>query len=262
MGGKQCLFDVEGLRQFAEMKPPGPAETREHAIPGIRPLLQRHHAQGLGHMVIGHGQNTLRSGFQAAAEGVSQRAEGGVGRGWIQGELATERLIRRQSAKDDVGIGDGGRGAPLAIAGGSGPRARGGRTDKQGPAGVEAGEGPSTGPNGMHGNHGHGHGIGANAALMGELGGAVDQGDVRGRAAHVEAQDPGEGEVLGQGGEPRHAAGGPGQKQLHGETGRIGGGDGAPMGGHDGQARRAEARLEALQVGCHEGAKAGVEPGG
>ncbi len=88
--------------------------------------------------------------------------------------MPTEGLIRGQASEYHVGIGDRRRRTPLPVAGRSRAGARGGRSHLQGSAVIQAGNGTPAGANGVHGQHGHGHGVGAYAAFLGQLGRPVD----------------------------------------------------------------------------------------
>ena len=111
---------------------------------------------------------------------------------------------------------------------------------------IGAGKGTPAGANGVHGQHGNGHGVGAYAAFLGQLGRPVDQGHVGGGASHVKAQHRVHREGLGHGGNAGDAAGGAREQQLYRVAGREGGRQGPTMGGHDGQARGPQSLVKAL----------------
>ena len=55
-----------------------------------------------------------------AAEPVGEGGDGPVGGVGVEGHAAAEEIVGVEAAEDQVGVGDGGLGAALAVAGGAG----------------------------------------------------------------------------------------------------------------------------------------------
>ena len=170
------------------MRRTGAAEGDEREGARIDPLLDRHDADRIRHVLVAdahHGRGRLDP---VEAELRAQRVEHGAGAPGIERELASEEEGGIEAAEHHVGVGDRGALAALAVAGRAGHRARALRAHLEEAAGVDPADRASARADRARRHAGHAHG---QAELDLEVRGVErlsvdDQADVAARAAHVE----------------------------------------------------------------------------
>ena len=201
-----------------------------------------------------------------AAEAPGDGGDGPVRGVGVQGHAAAEEVVGVEAAEDQVGVGDGGLGAALAVAGGAGRSAGTLRADAQHAALVDPGERAAAGADGADVDH---RDLDRHAPFDLERGGerllAADHGGDVGRgAAHVERDqmvDAGEAGDVAAGDD---AAGGAGDQHLdrgggggvQGHLAAVGADDhgvGADAGGIEALAHHAQAAGDdGLEIGVGE----------
>ena len=98
----------------------GAAEGAEREVARVEAALDQHRAQGADHVVVGDADDGERGVGDAAAEPVGEAGDGRVGGVGVEGHAAAEELVGVEAAEDQVGVGDRGLRAALAVAGGAG----------------------------------------------------------------------------------------------------------------------------------------------
>ena len=97
---------------------------------------------------------------------------------FIQAELSAQEAFSVHTAKEQVGIRHGGRGASPAVADGAGNRAGTLMSHAQSAARIQASQRPSTRTHRMDVEDRHGHGQITQRGLMGRAGTSVEQTDI------------------------------------------------------------------------------------
>ena len=182
-----------------------------------------------------------------------------------ESHLAAEEVVGIQPAEHEVGVGDGGRIAAPAVAGGAGLGARALRPHLEGAAGIGARDAAAAGADGGDVDHRHQHRIAADPGVArgGLVVAAVDHdADVGAGAAHVEGDEAPALGMLRRPGAAEHAGGRPRHERddrhvRHHRRSRD-----APVRPHDVEvardARLLQPILEAAHVVAHLGADEGV----
>ena len=194
----------------------GAAEGAEREVARVEAALDQHRAQGTDHVVVGDADDGEGRVGHAAAEASGDAGDGRVRGVGVEGHAAAEEVVGVEAAEDEIGVGDGGLGAALAVAGGAGCRAGTLRADAQHAALVDPGERAAAGADGADVDH---RDLDRHAPFDLERGGerlpAADHGGDVGRgAAHVERDqmvDAGEPGDVAAG---DHAAGRAGDQHL------------------------------------------------
>ena len=185
-----------------------PSTPRSTVTPPQRPQHRR----------VGHLDHAQRRGRRRHAHGRGERRDHVVGRAGVQVDIATEDTVRIHVAQRQVGVGHGRSLAALGVAG----RARegaGALRPHHERAVIEPGDGAAAGPDGLHCHHGLAQGSAAEGAVARDLRrAALDQADIGGGAAHVEADgalDPQRpGHAAGRGHACGGARGGKSERQV------------------------------------------------
>ena len=180
---------VEYVDQPAEQQRPGAAEGREREVTDVETTLHGDLAQRVGLVPRRDLEDAGGTGLRGQAELLGQRLHPGLRGVDIEGNLAAEQ-VRGDAAQVDVGVGDGDVHAPLGVAQRAGIRAGRVRTDLEGALGREPGDRAAAGADGHDVDHRDLARVGADTALGGERGFAVDDdADVGRGAAAVAGED-------------------------------------------------------------------------
>ncbi|MNE04012.1 hypothetical protein D3C80_965330 [compost metagenome] len=115
-----------------------------------------HPADAVDHVQVDQGGNAKRGAFHADAQRFGDLEADGVQRRLaVQANAATEQCAVRQVTQGQVGIGDGGFSAALAIAHRAGRGASAAWADLEHAELVEVGDGATAGAQGFHLDHRH-----------------------------------------------------------------------------------------------------------
>ena len=191
----------------------------------------------------------------------------------VEPHPAPEKVVGVEVAEDEVGVGDGGRGPAEAVADGPGRGARGVGADAQ-DAGLDARDRAPAGADldqvdGLDVHRDAAPGLEPDPVQLeladGLRAAAGDQGELRGRPAHVEGDEVGVARELAVRRGHEGAGGRSGFDHAHGKAGhRLRGGD-AAAGLHDEEppavVERPERLLEAPEVVAHRGHHVRVDDG-
>ena len=113
------------------------AKAQQRKSPRIDAAPQRHQPDAIGHLQIDHAGDAGRS----LQPGQAKRRRNPIDRGFRGGAVertgAAHEGIGVQISEHDIGVGDGGRDAAIAVAGRPRHRARAFGTDAQGLAGID-----------------------------------------------------------------------------------------------------------------------------
>ncbi len=161
------------------------------------------------------------------------------------------------AAEQHVGVGDGGRPA-VAVTGWPGPRARRVRAHLVAAA-LEVQDGPAAGRDRMDGQHRGAHPDAGDLRLVLPLQLPREVGHVGGRAAHVEADDPGKAGRPRRLGHADDAAGRAGQDRVLAAEARRAGK--ATVGLHEQQPDAAQLGGDLIHVALEDGRQVGVHHG-
>ena len=193
--------DAELARQCVGVQRSGAAEGDEHELAGIVAALHGHQAHRADHVGVGDLHDAGGGGDRVERQWRGHAVGDGLARGGgVQRHLAAEEERGVQPAEDQVGVGDGRRGAAAAVAGRARPRACAARAHAERAARVDPRFAAATGADLHQIDHRRADGIAAAAALaerghrLGadlDLGGqpelaVLDEADLGGRPAHVE----------------------------------------------------------------------------
>ena len=254
--GNEHARDLQGVREGAGVERASASEGNQREVAGIVAALDGDDANGL-----------LHGGLNDAQDAGGELFDGGEGSlpllhvlqhaGAVEGDGASHEAVGVEAAEGEVGVGDGGLGA-AAEADGAGIGAGGFGAYAEETAGVEASDGAAAGAGGVDVEHGHADGDAGDDGLVADVGaGGVDEEDIGGGAAHVEADDLIEAGEACELVRSDHSAGGSGE---HGSNRLRGGdarGDDAAGGLHDFEAA---AGVVLRDVGC-EGGDVGADFG-
>ena len=258
--------DLELVRQRGGVHRACPAEGQQRVAPRVHAPLDRHHAERPDHLLVGDADDSLGRLDLAQAELVAQRADRLPGRVDVQRDAAGEVGVRREVAEQQVGVGNGRLGAAPAVAGRTGLRPGRARAHTERTAGVAPADRAAAGADGVHVDHRQLDRAPLDLARVGppHLAG-VDDADVAGGAAHVDADRVGvagaPGEQAGAdrtAGRPREHAPGPGPRGLRRLRRAAGGAHHLRLR----QAAVAAGLREAAEVAAEEGGEVGVDHGG
>ena len=155
------------------------------------PTLHRDDAERASHVLVGQPNHATGRLQPAAAQPLCQRVHGLDGGRLVQWEIPAQHRIRRDSAQNEVGIGDGGLDTPPAIARRPGLSPGGLRTDQQQTPCVHPRNGATTRSNGVDVNGSNHQRPSANTALVGERYFTVHQRHIGRCSSHVEGQQIG-----------------------------------------------------------------------
>ena len=120
MGRHHDLGHVEHRRDLGAVQRTGAAEGDQREVARVEALLHRLGADGVGHVAVDDGEHAFGRLVLVHAEGLGklrQRLVGPLGR---ESHLAAEEVVGIQPAEHEVGVGDRGRIAAPAVAGGAG----------------------------------------------------------------------------------------------------------------------------------------------
>ena len=253
----QHAGDAELGGQFAGVHRAGAAKRHEGEVAGVVAAFQRDGADGALHIGIDDADDAQGGVGGRGANAGGKVAEQVVRPFPVQRHSPAEEAVGAQAAQRQVGVGYGNLRA-LAVAGGAGVGAGGLRADRQGAAGVDAGDGTAAGAHGVNFNHRDADRVAAQAGGGGFLDAAGAEGYVGGGAAHIQCDDVGiAGLDAGVEG-AHHAAGRAAEDSAHRLFGGQAGGDAAAGGLHNTQAA-AQHGFQPGQVAGHHGAYVGVD---
>ncbi len=247
------------------MQRPGAAERHQREAARVDAALDAHHAQRAEHRGLGDAHDSLRAGDRLELQLVGQARDRALGRGPVEREAAGERRVLEQPPEQQVGVGDGRLAPAASVARRPGIGPGGGGPHAQRAAGVAPGDRAAAGADGVDVERRQRQRAPGDRALggLGNLA-AIDQADVAGGAAHVEAQHVGLPRELCQQERPADAAGGAGEHRQRRVRARVGKVGEAAGGLHDlrlGHAEGAGVAGQAAEIGGQQGGEGGVERG-
>ena len=185
----------------------------------------------------------------------------------IERHRAAEEAGGVDAAEHDVGVGHGGLGAAARVAHGAGIGARALRAEGERAARVDPGDGAAAGAHLLDVDHRDAQRVAVHVVLVRGLDeAAVDDGALRGRAAHVERDEPVRAEDSREARAARGARRRPRLHRVHGlRPGRLER-EGPAIGLRDehlaAEAAPAEGPAERAEVAVHDGPDVGVDDGG
>ncbi len=261
--GQSTRADPQPACERGRVQRAGAAERHQREAARVDPALDAHHAQRAQHLRLGDPHDALRARRHLEVELARQARDRVVRRVAVERQLARQRRVLEQPAEQEVGVGHGRLAPAASVAGGAGIGARRGRPHAQRAAGVAPGDRAAARADGVDVERRQRQRTSGDRALggLGDLA-AVDQADVAGGPAHVEAQHA---RLVGELGQRQRAGDAAGRAGQHGERGVCGGlsGLGEAAGGlHDlrlGQPERAGVARERPQVGGEQRRERGVE---
>ena len=209
------------LASAAACRGPAPPKGKQDEAAGVDPPLDGHQAQGAQHLRLGHADDPFRAREHVHVELPRQRRHGEDGGGAVEREPSGQRRVLEQAAEQQVGVGDGRLTASTAVAGGSREGTRRGRSHAQGASGIAPGDRAAAGTHGVDVERRQRQRSSGDRPFggLGDLR-ALDQADVAGGAAHVEAEHVRLARQLRQQQGPADASGGAGENRERG----VGGG--------------------------------------
>ncbi len=169
------------------MEPARAAESDQRELSRIVAVLNRDHAYRLFHRRVYHPDDSSGELFRRKLRPVPLEPFGHQAACAleIESEISAQKALRLQPAEQQVGIRHRGLGA-ATVADRTRIRSSRFRTDAQGAAGIEAGDGTSPSAYSMNVEHGHANREPGDLGLAAGAGFAIYQRNVGGGAAHVE----------------------------------------------------------------------------
>ena len=203
-------LDIEFARDLGGMQAGRAAKTQQRKFSGIDAAAQGHQPDAVGHLQVDHADRCRRRlrcrdrPSDAATRSTAASAAAAVERTRSAHEGGCVEI-----AEHDIGVGDGGGFAAIAVAGRARHRARAFRADPQGAAGIDRRDRAAAGRDAGDVEAAQRNALAGEHAVGGQRGAALrDQRDVGRGAAHVERHQIGNGEQVGAAPAAGNAAGG------------------------------------------------------
>src|SRR5262245_9698627 len=171
------------------MQPSCAAETEERKVARVVSALDGNQSYRLFHVVIHHVDHALREFFRALPRASPiETAKNRNHTAFGKSHRSAQKELWTQAAKNEIRIGDS---EPFSFA--IADRTRIGssafRPDFQGATGIEFGDGPSAGADGMNVHHGNADRHSVDLAFMSNLDVAVAKGYIGRGSTHIEGDD-------------------------------------------------------------------------
>ena len=258
------VADLEQARDVGHVQPGGAAEGDEREVARVDAAADGHERDALGHVGVHHPGDALGGGQHVGAQRLRQRRQRALGGRDVERDAAAQEIPGIEQAADEIGVGDGGRGAATAVAGGAGIGAGALGTHPQDASGVDPGDRAAAGAEGVDVERRQRHPRDADRLLPRQRRlTALEQRDVGAGTAHVERDQvaaPGQLRHVATGGD---AAGGPGQHGARRQPRRLADGRHPAVGLHDQDfalvAGRAQPGAEMREVARQGGTDVGVD---
>ena len=152
--GDEHVARRDGLGERHPVERPRPAEGDEGELPGVHPSRHRVRADREGHVGVDDPDDAEGRVGDGQAELLPDLLLDGAARAvGIDGEVAPQHLVRVEPPEGDLGVGDGGLVAALAVAGGAGVRPRRARPHVEPARRVDVGDGPAPRADGHEVDH-------------------------------------------------------------------------------------------------------------
>ena len=213
--GHQRALDADPPRQLRHVKSARAAERDQAELAGVVAPLHRDHPQRALHGAVGHGQHSFGCLLQARAHPVGHAPQHGLDRFPVQRCGPPQEPPDGQPPEPHVGVRDG-KGAsapPVARRPRLGPGAL--RPHLEGASGVQPRDAAAPRAHRVDVQHWHRHRLPVDGKLAGPERSSRAQGDVGGRASHVEGDHLVEARSPSPVQRPHHAAGRTGQHGVH-----------------------------------------------
>src|ERR1035438_5069914 len=228
-------------------RPPAPPKATRAKWRGIAGAFNGDNAEGVFHGGVDHADDSGGELVEGEADSLplEKFLRDAAGAVEIESEVSAEKASGLQAAEEEIRVCHRGLRA-ASVADGAGIGSGGFGADAEYSGGVEAGEGTSTGADGVDVEHGDADGEAGDLGVGGGFDFDFDKGDVGGGASHVEGDDAIEAAGAGGGGGADDTSGGAGEDGADGFAGGGGESGDAAGGLHDEDARGEGFRLPAF----------------
>ena len=168
----------------------GAAEGEQRELAGINAAPHRDEAHTFSHRGVDDPVNAIGRRRAVDAQRAGDAIDGSLGGRAVEPAPAAEKVVRVDEAEHHVGVGDGGRGATEAVAGGSGVGAGALRSNVQDAARIDARDRAAAGADADDVEAVQRHTMAAHGSIHGQARAAADDERNVGRgASHVERDE-------------------------------------------------------------------------
>ena len=155
MGRHDHFGHPQHVGHFGAVQWPGAAEGDQRVVARVDALLDGARADGVGHVGVDQRDHAFRRLAVGEAELARQLADHAACGDFVERHAAAQEVAAVEPAQHDIGVGDGGPRAAMAIGGRSGHGAGRARPDLEGAGLVDEGDRAAAGADRVHVDHRH-----------------------------------------------------------------------------------------------------------